>query len=71
MAEKMQPGNKIRITEDDLLGARVGAGDVLEVTDRVNDTVFIVESPRAPWASGWWIPDGREGKGWERVESGS
>lgn len=67
MTEKVKIGDKIRITEDNLLGAVVMAGDVLEVTGRISDTVFIVESPRAPWAHGWWFPDAFEGKGWKRV----
>ncbi len=69
MTEKVKSGDSIRVTEDGLLGARVLAGDVLEVIGRLSGTVFITESPRAPWANGWWLPDTQEGEGWERVDS--
>lgn len=61
MTEQLEPGDKIRVTKDGLSAALVEAGDVLEVTGRASDTVFI--------ADGWRFPDDREGKGWERVES--
>ena len=65
---KVQEGDRIRILVDRLASADVEAGDVLEVTGRVGEGVFLTESPRAPWAAGWWFSDYGEGKGWERAE---
>jgi hypothetical protein len=69
MPDKVKSGDRIRILEDNLLGARVYEGDVLKVTGRHSGGVFIVESPRNQGANGWWISDSTEGRGWQRVEA--
>lgn len=65
---KVQKGDRILILQDRLSSANVGAGDILEVTGRVNDHAFITESPRNPSARGWWFADSSEGEGWVRVD---
>lgn len=61
-------GDRIRILEDEYLGANVAVGDVLKVTG-VRRLVFETECPK-PWDVGpmcWTFSLSDEGKHWERV----